>query len=331
MTTTFLPGSVQWLGLAKETTYGTPVAAPTIWVPVDTPTWKPIIQQLKDNALRGLMGTTYQQIQGIRHDEITYKTYLYNDSVFSHLLAAVGGADTVTGTVAPYTHKASLYNASDATHNGQPTSWTIFLYQGDGKVVQMPGAIISDLKVTIKADNALPTLDVTWMGMPSVFITAPTNTPTALAPDPAYTASVTIGGVASTQYTDVTLDLKRTANEIPVLNGTQNPLAIGGFNFQVTGTINGVYQGTADVNLADYIANTQPTLVVSLFAAGDSSHPLTFQMSKVAFDNVAPTGSPTSWMPIQANFEALMNGTDALDSKQSPIQVQLVNTTVTAF
>lgn len=331
MATTFIPGALQWLGIAKETTYGTPVAAPTIWVPVDTPLWKPIPQQLKDNALRGLMGTTYQQVQGVRHDEITYKTYIYADSIFSHLLGVLGGTDTVTGTVAPYTHKASLYNTTDATHNAQPTSWTVFLYQGDGKVVQMPGAIISDIKITIKADNSLPTVDVTWMGMPSTFVTAPVDTPTALAPMPAYTASVTIGGTANTEYTDVTLDIKRTTSAIPVLNGTQSPLAIGGFNLNVTGTINGVYQGTTDVNLTDLLSNTHPSLVVALTAAGDATHPLTLQMTSVAFDTVNPTGSPTSYMPISGNFEALMNPTDALDSKQSPIQVQLTNTTVTPF
>lgn len=37
MPISFYPGNLQWLGLAKEVTYGTAIAAPTIWVPVEGP------------------------------------------------------------------------------------------------------------------------------------------------------------------------------------------------------------------------------------------------------------------------------------------------------
>ncbi|MGN6724115.1 MAG: phage tail tube protein [Marmoricola sp.] len=329
MTTTYLPGNKQWLGLAKETTYGTPVATPTIWIPVDTPVWKPVVTPLVDQALRGDMGTDFGQTQGMRHDELTYKTYIYQDSAFPHFLAALGNPDTVVGTATPYTHKTSLYNGS-TSNNAQPPSYTGFLYQVDGKVVQIPGMVIGDVKVTIKADT-LPTIDVQWLGLPGAFITAPSNTPSTLQPYPPFTASVTLGGTALNAESDITIDIKRNTAAIPVLNGTQSPLAIFGGPVTVTGTLGAIYQGTTDTHLTDFLANTQPALVLAITPQGVSAQPLTFQMSKVAFDTAEPAGSNSSWMTLQSNFKALMNATDALDGNLSPIQVQLTNATATPF
>src|SRR5438067_101494 len=101
MTNTPRPGSQQWLGLAKESTYGTAIAAPTIWIPVDSPKWEPKVTPLVDNGLRGDMGTDYGQTQGMRHDELGYKTLVYADTIFPHLMAILGGTDTVTPLTAP--------------------------------------------------------------------------------------------------------------------------------------------------------------------------------------------------------------------------------------
>jgi hypothetical protein len=54
-------------------------------------------------------------------------------------------------------------------------------------------------------------------------------------------------------------------------------------------------------------------------------------MSQVAYDSADPAPSATDWLTIQSNIEALMNPTDALDGKQSPIQVSLKNTSSTRF
>jgi hypothetical protein len=329
-TPTPLPGNLQWLGLAKETTYGTAVSVPTVWIPVDSPKYARKTSALKDQALRGVMSTTFGQVQGMSYTELGYKTYVYGDSVFQHFLAALGGTDTVSGTTAPYTHKASVYNTTDATHQAQPTSWTGFLYQADGKVKQIPGLVLADLKLTIKA-NETPTLDVQWQGMPSTDITAPTNTPSTSQMMPPWTASVNIGGSQANQYTGVTVDIKRNTKPVPVLNGSQSPLGIYGGPVTVTGTFDAVYQGTTDYDLGAFIANTQPALSVSIYSQGDATHPLTLQMSKVAYDSADPQPSNTDWLTIQSAWEAISNATDALDAKLSPIQVSLLNTVVTAF
>lgn len=330
MTNTPRPGSQQWLGLAKETTYGTPIAAPTMWIPVDSPKWDPNVTALTDQALRGMMATDYGQTQGMRYDTLSYKTMIYADTIMPHLIAILGGADTITGTAPTVTHAVSLNNAASTTLNGQPPSYTGFLYQLDGKVVQIPGMVISDLKISIKA-NTLPTVDATWMGLPGVFITAPTNTPSTVPPMPPFTASITVGGVTATQYSDCSFDIKRASEAVPVLNGTQSPLAIFAGPLTVSGSLLAIYQGSADADLTNLLTNAQPTLSVAIYQQGDATHPLTFQCSKIAYDTASPSGSNTSYATIASGFKAIANATDALDGKLSPIQAKLINTTVTPF
>lgn len=326
---TFYPGNLQWLGIAKETTYNTAPAAPTIWVPVDSPKHSPKVTPLTDTALRGTMAMQHQQIQGMAYEELGYKTYFYADSVYVHFIAMLGFADTVTGTAPTVTHKTSLYNGASGD-NAQPPSFTAWLYEQGGKCAQITGMRMADLKPDFKA-NDWPTLDVLWNGMPATYVTAPANTPTTLAPLPPFTTTVTIGGSANSKYSDCSIDLKRDTKPIPALTGTQAPLGIYAGALTVTGSLTGVFQGTGDNDLAALLANTQPALSVSLFAAGDSTHPFTLQMSKVAYDTADPQGSNNSWMTIQSNIKAIGNATDALDSKESPCQAILVNSTTTPF
>lgn len=433
MTTTPRPGSQQWFGYAKETTYGVPVAAPTMWVPVDSPKWEPKVTPLVDQALRGMMGTDFGQTQGMRHDELSYKTMIFADSIFPHLVAILGGTDTVTpltattltlgatsttggtlpagatfwkvtataaggegigsnevtatltgatssqvltwtavtgatgynvyrgtvagaenilvaklatvltytdtglniGTQAPPTtagvlHALSLNNASDATHTGQPNSYTGFLYQLDGNVIQIPGMIISDLKFTFKTDTQV-TVDAAWTGLPGKTLAAPTNTPSTLPPFPPSSAGITLAGAFTDRYSDFSLDLKRTVTPVGTLNGTNAPSSIYAGPLSVTGSLNAIYQGLSDTDLTNLTGNVQPTLTLSCNQQGDGAHPLVLQLSKITYDSAAPQGSNTGFATIASNFKALMNPTDALDGKLSPIQAKIVTTSSTPF
>jgi len=113
MTINFTPGSQQWLGIAKETTYGVPVAAPTIWIPVSNPKYNPNVTVLTDNNLRGMMGGNFQATQGMTYTDLSYQTMIYKDSVFPHLLAMLGVADTVTTLAA-----TTLTKGTTATTGG---------------------------------------------------------------------------------------------------------------------------------------------------------------------------------------------------------------------
>ncbi|HEY3718370.1 MAG TPA: phage tail tube protein [Jatrophihabitantaceae bacterium] len=327
-TTNYYPSNLQWVGAAKEVTYGTAISAPTFWIPVDSPKWSPKINPLTDQATRGLMGMDYQQVAGMRYDELTYKTYMYMDSVYQHLIATFGGPDTITGSSDPWTHKTSLYNGS-GTNGAQPPSYTLFYTDAAGKSWQMPGCMIVTNKLDVKVDE-LDTMEITWNGMPATPITIPTNTPTTAKPMPAWNSIITIGGAATSAFSEVSLEYKRDTKALNTMNNTQSPLAIYSGAFSVAGSLTAVYQGSTDVNLVDYLTNVQPPLTVKLAPVGDAVHSLTLQHSVVAYDDASPQGSG-DWMEVSATVKALMNATDALDSKQSPGQVVFLNAAATAF
>lgn len=328
MTTTFYPGSLQWLGLAKETVSGTAQAAPTMWIPVKSPKWTPTVTPLTDDGMRGMMGTDYGLQQGMRHDTLSYDCYLYPSLIFPHLMAILGGTDTVTGTVAPYTHSISLYNGS-GTDNAQPPSYTGFLAMGD-KTVQIPGMRASEMKIDIKAD-ALPTLSASWDGMAGSFITNPVNTPSTDTPMPSWTATTTVGGVALSTASDVSLDYKRDTKPIIVLSGVQSPIEISAGALTATGSITAVWQGTTGTYMVDMLANTQPSFVLALNPAGDSTHSLTLQHTKVAYTKAEPSGGSSGWMELATDFTALMNATDGSATSMSPFKAVLVSTQQTAY
>lgn len=320
----FYPGSLQWLGLARETTYGVAVAAPTIWIPVDGPKWSPKQTTLTDQNLRGFMGDAYGQQLGSRYDEVSYKTYIYQDSIMAHFRAILGGADTVTGAADPYTHKVALSNGS-GTDGAQPPSYTVFLYMGNGKSKQIPGCVLGDLKFTGKA-NELPTIDVTWTGLQAVDITAPTNTPSTAAPMPPQTMAITVGGTNLGKYSDLSIGYKRDIKPILTLNGSSAPQAIYVGQLEVTGSFTAVWQGVTDTDLTNFLTNVQPALSVVINPAGDSVHTFTQQCSKIAYDSADPQPSSSDWLTLSVAFKALMNTTDAIGGGQSPAQAILLNT-----
>lgn len=327
-TPSFFPSNLQWIGAKKETVYGTPQAAPDFWIPVDpgSASWKPDMNTFTDNALRGLMGEEFQQVAGMRSDTLSYKTYPYMDSAYQHFLALWGKPDTVSGAADPWTHKTSLLNASP----GQPMSFTLFYIDAAGKCWQIPGSVLESLKTTVKVDE-LVTLEPSWRGLPAVAITPPANTPSTSKPMPAWNSVISLGGSASSAYSEISLEYKRNTKPLPTINASQSPLAIYGGGVSVAGDITAVYQGSADANLVDFLTNVQPSLSVKVAPAGDAVHSLTAQHSVIAFGNgVQPKGSG-DWMEISGPFKALMNATDALDTLQSPGQAIFLTPTSTTF
>ncbi len=325
-TPTYAAANLQWLGVAAEATYGEAEALPSLFVPVETPVWTHPTEKLVDMGLRGAMATEFGQINGTRHDQVTFKTNLYLDSLFFFLRSALGLADQVSGLADPYTHKTSLLSGN----NGQPQGTTVFWYDAAGKAWQMPGAQISGLKFTIKT-GALVDVDVTYVGMPAVPIAPPTNTPTSAAPAPSWAATITLAGQELHSFSEVDIDIKRATEMIPVLNGTQNPLAIFAGPVSVSGTLNAVYQGSLDQNLVNELTNEQPPLVIECHPVGDAVHGLSLQMSQVAYDASDPAGT-NKWMEIKSTIKALANTTDvASGGSYSPLLASMTSPIATAI
>lgn len=322
MTTSYFPGNLQWLGIAKETTYGVAAAAPTAFVPLVSPKYTPHVTVMTDDGLRGSMGKSYNAQQGMQYPELTYSTYPYLDSVFQHVLAALGNPDTVTGSADPYTHKTALLNAS------QPPGYTLWYNDGAGKCWQIVGARSNNLKLSAKAD-ALATMDAGWIGLSATAVTPPSNTPTTQAPMPSWKSTITIGGTALQKYSQVDITIKRDTTAEAVINGTQAPGTIFAASLEVTGDLTGFYQGSTDNDLTGLLQNTQPALVVTFAPGADATHSLTLQMSKVVYTDASFDSGRI--VQVTSKVTALANTTDALDSNYSPIQAIFTTPTSTAY
>src|SRR6185437_1917028 len=304
MTTKATPSNLQWVGGAREITPGTPVAAPSFWIPVDGSSlkYKPNINPLLDSSYRGQMSTDFQQVQGMRFDTLDYKSFIYMDSVYQHCLALCGRPDQVTGASDPYTHKTSVENGVD-NPQAQPPTFTLFWFDGI-KCFQMAGCVLGDMKIDVKTDE-LVSLDASWNGV------------------------IKIAGTAVNGFSEVSLDYKRDVADVPTINNSQSPLSIFGGGVTCTGSLTALYQGgAADPDLAAYLANTQASLAVVLAPVGDAVHSLTLTHSVVAYDDAQPSGS-NKWMEIASTVRALANATDALDAETSCVQAVMVSSAAT--
>lgn len=322
----FTPGNLQWIGAAVEATPGTAAAAPTVWIPAASPKLAPHIASMGDQALRGSMAKDFGNLLGGHYDELTYSTYLYADSAFLHFLAILGTADTVSGAADPWTHKTSLKNSG----NGQPATHTLFYADGTGQCFTLAGCQASQLKVTNKVDG-LVQLDADWIGLPAVVGAAPANTPTAAPPAPGWNSTITIGGTALTKYSEVGITYKRATEAVMTVNGSQSPSAIYCGELDVAFDLTGVYQGSqTDNDWTNFLANTQPALVLKMAAAGDATHALTLQHSKVAYQDVSFEGT-NKYLEIKSKAIGIANATDALGGGYSPALATLTSPQQAAF
>ena len=87
------PSVRSYLGIAKEVTPATPVAA-TDFIPVNKDSLKPvdIINPLYDTGLRGSMVESYNYIQGRRHTEIYVAGPVFADTIGYWLGGKIGRA-----------------------------------------------------------------------------------------------------------------------------------------------------------------------------------------------------------------------------------------------
>lgn len=326
---TIFPAGLQWAGFGKETTYGTPPAAPTFWVPLVGPKWKPNQVTLKDQAFRQSMAATHGQIAGVRYDTFDYSTYPYLDSLFQHLMNMYAGPDQVTGSSDPWTHKTSLLNNAS---NGQPASWSMWLSTGGAECWVMPGSQCVSIDYETKVADSLAGLTASWMGLPATVATPPANTPTTKQPWPAWNSKLTLGGVSTTNYSDIKLSFKRDAEAVFAANQTQAPYVIFVGELTVMFDLTAIYLGYAGSpsDLANYITNVQPVAILQTNPAGDAVHLGKFTHSLLGYDS-ASVQDNGKYMEVTASGECLGNTTDASNGGDSPGKFELLTNVSAAF
>jgi len=316
--TSALPEALQALGIAKEVTPGTPVA-PAYWLSPKTITAKDNVGAVDIEGLRGSMGTRFGVLDTIITGSVKYEGNFYPDMDGFALMGILGDL-TETGASAPYTHAASLLNSAP----GQPHSYTLTHQWGATDGRQRAFCIWDSVEISFTASGVITiSASATTFGSSVVAPSTPSNT--VVVPLVSWLGTATLGGAQEYTVFDGKLTIKRQADPIKVLNGTQIPGSIFGGTVDVTGSLSFV-ANAGDTEQIRYLANTQPIVVLNFTSGtGATETELNIQMSQVAYKDF-DLKTEGSHMAGDVTFAAVLNPTDAgVSGGESPCKITLLN------
>jgi hypothetical protein len=297
-----------YLGIAKETTEGTPVA-PTAYIPVSVSKLKPqdiIDPLLVSDLAQGSLVKDYQYIPGRTRSTVDFGGPVFADTIVWPIAALMGSIAT-TGASAPYTHTVSLKNASATAADAQPTSVTLTDFYA-ANVRAYPGISIHDFTLNFSSTGLLE-YDAKGTGWISSTASTPTPTFTTITATPVWQATVSIGGTTISNAVEGSLTLARAANAIYGLANTQNPYSVFLGALSTTGKFKFVME--ADTELTRFLTNTQPAIVLNWAnGSGASATQIQATITKGAY-TVAVIDRSKDYVEIDIDLTAIANTTDA--------------------
>lgn len=311
--------NLSFLGIAKESTLGTPVAS-TAYIPIDKPTPKDSLTLLQDKGLRGSMVEVYNEISGPKHSTFDFGGDVFPDTI-PWMLAGVLGDLSTTGASAPYTHALAVLNSAD----GQPKSYTLTDYYATG-TRQYAGAKFSELAFKFNGDSML-TYSAKATAFASVTASLPTPSFTSIPPIAAWTGAVQIGGTPVTNVLDGEVTIKRPVTVIQPVAGSQNPGNLWSGPVSVDGKMTLVMED--DTQLTNYLNNSQPSLDINFAGgAGATAIQVKLHMTNVVY-SAADIGRGKDYVELAVSFSARANTTDiGTSGGYSPIKATIQNAVI---
>lgn len=291
----YTPKELTWLGVAKETIWGTAVA-PTYFVPFKDAKPEDVIDTVRDQGIRGALASTYNVLQGVKHSTMDISGEVFPDIIGLFLLALLG-SDTVTGASAPYSHAFKLARTT------QPPSLTHSRYDGTN-MRQFAGHVGEELSLKWSKGAAIE-FSFKSQGKSSAVGTTATPTPTTTIPLLGWEFAVTLAGAANLNLTGFDISLKRKLYVQHAINNSQDPTSIVALGLAATGKA--TFDKADDTELSAFLNNTQPALVLT-GTQPTTNYQLIIQMTKCAFLKDPVTGKEVVQGDVE--FEGIDNTTD---------------------
>jgi hypothetical protein len=311
-----------YLGIAKEATKGTPVAA-TDFIPVAKDSLKPvdIIDPLYDQGLRGSNVLNYNYIPGRKRSTVDFGGAVFADTI-GYALAGVLGSVATTGASAPYTHTISLENSTTSNVDVQPISYTLTDFYA-ANVREYPGCQFSDFSLRFNADGMLE-YDTKATGWSSTTTSDPTPSFSTVLPTPVWRGTVSIGGSSVSTAMSGNIDMTRPVTPIYGISSTQDPYQVFLGPLEVTGKVTFIMEN--DTELTRFLSNTQPAIVLNwAYGAGASAVQIQATLTKGAY-TAAVIERGEDFVQVSVDINAQSNTTDAGSSGGfSPIKWVLQN------
>lgn len=309
----YVPSFLSFLGIAKEATPGTAVAAtnflrPTDMLPHVTVTYLP------DEGVRGAMAKTYNEVAGVGRCEYEYTANLYADEV-GWPVASMLNDLTVTGASDPYTTTFALLNSGQ----GQPTTYTISDYNGNN-TRQYTSCVFSELTFKLSSEG-LVTYTAKATGSGYATASKPTLSLPATTAMPGWQVAATLAGSAAL-IVDAEVQIKRTVTPVFTLSNTQVPNTIfAAGDMEVTGTITAVYDSAAGETIYNYYTSGTP-VALAFDLNQNVNREVKLNMTSVQLDDVQPNRQPGKYADLTIKYTALANSTDiGASGGYSPIKV----------
>lgn len=307
-----LPKNRSFLGIAKEATKGTSVAA-TDFIPVKNITPFDNIKYLTDEGWRGSMVVDYGEVQGVIYSEFEFGGDVFADTI-GYPLAGVLGDLVTTGASAPFTHTMAVKNSTD----GQATSYTLTDFNSFN-ARRFAGCQFGKFDLKFSADGLLE-YTATAQGYASATGATPTPSFSAITPSPVWYGTTTIAGSLTTKLSEGSLSISRELTPIFTVDGSQAPYQIFQGAVSVEGSLKLIMED--DTDLTRYLTNTQPSLVLNWTqGTGAALTQVQFTMTKCAF-TVAKVDRSKDYVEIDVNYKGVANTTDVgASSGYSPVKV----------
>ena len=297
-----------YLGIAKETTKGTPVA-PTDFIPVTSSKMKPadvIGELLADNMAQGSLVKDYAYVQGRSNSTYDFGGPVYPDTI-GYVLGGILGSVATTGSTAPYTHTISLKNATATGADAQPTAFTLTDFYA-ANVRAYPGIQFSDFSMKFTADGLLD-YDAKGTGWLSSTASTPTPTFSIVLPTPVWLATVSVGGSTISNVVDGEITMARPVTPIFGLANTRDPYQVFLGALETKGKVKFVMEN--DTELTRFLTNTQPALTFNWSqGTGASATQIHLSTTKGAYI-ASMIDRSKDFVEIEIDLNAQGNTTDA--------------------
>lgn len=297
-----------YLGIAKETTKGTPVA-PTDFIPVASAKLKPVDvigSLLASDLAQGSLVKDYAYVQGRSNSTYDFGGPVYPDTI-GYPIAGLLGSVATTGASAPYTHTISLKNAFAVDADAQPTAFTLTDFYA-ANVRAYPGIQFHDFSMKFTADGLLD-YDAKGTGWLSTTASTPTPTFSTVLPTPVWLATVSIGGTTVSNSVDGDITMARPVTPIFGLANTKNPYQVFLGALETKGKIRFVMEN--DTELTRYLTNTQPAITFNWSqGTGSTATQIAFTVTKGAYV-AAMIDRTKDFVEIDVEINAIANTTDA--------------------
>lgn len=302
-----------YIGLKKETTWGTAVA-PDLFLPVTSMNSEIEIARILDAGKRGVAAKDFASYAGTRRGKVTFGGMWYPD-VPPRLAHGILGTDTISGAADPFTHTLTLADA--------PPSFTLADYDGISER-RYPGCLITGLTLRFNVETGAFEYEVEAVGQIPADNTKSTETFGTEAPRLGWQASVSIAAGANTDLLGFELSLKRSAHLVFGAANSQNPnRGFAGGDLEVTGKLS--FYAPDSAILDYYRSTTQPAVVITLNSTGGTRDTV-ITMTKCDFEKVTHDRGGDDFVRWDATVRALHNATDG-----GPVKIASKNAVATAF